>query len=252
MTTKTWNFTLEGKPHTLILEHKWLSGKRSVILDGQLLESIPPSLFASGSVHEYEVDGHSLVAVIQEKPASFAYDLLVDGVSLDTGERGPQRVGNTSLQGAIALAVMIFFIGLGISIWQKISYDKRLAIQEWPVVTGKITSLGVDYHADTNDDDTDDSYYHAILTVNYIVNDKEFMVQLDDDQSYDSEGSAMTAHLVGESQDLYVNPVAPQEAELFYEKLEPNGWIGTVLLIMGMFTILPLIIVVAVWFQTGR
>jgi len=118
MTTKTWNFTLEGKPHTLILEHKWLSGKRSVILDGQLLESIPPSLFASGSVHEYEVDGHSLVAVIQEKPASFAYDLLVDGVSLDTGERGPQRVGNTSLQGAIALAVMIFFIGLGISIWQ--------------------------------------------------------------------------------------------------------------------------------------
>ena len=247
MTTKTWDFTLEGQSHTLTLEHGVFSGKRTIILDGQLLEHIPRNLLDTGSAHEYEVDGHSVVVVIQSKVASFVYDLLVDGVSLDTGARGPQRVGNTTMQGTIALVVFVFLIGVGISWFIKSGYDEHSAIQEWPVVIGEIVGNDWDHHSATEDNP---EYYHAVLNIAYKVGDARYSVQFDDDQHYGTRDEALKAFGVGDKQALYVNPSDPRESHLYFEKTDPNGWVGTVLVVMGMFTILPLIILVAVWLQT--
>jgi hypothetical protein len=251
MTTKTWNFTLDGQPHTLTLKHGVLSGKRAIVLDDQLLEQIPGKLFASGSRHEYYVGSHSLVVVIQETAAWFAYDLLVDGVSLTSGAPGPQRVKNPARRGALMLSVIIVCIGCVISWIMKSGYDRQLVFQEWPVVMGTVTGLDTSYHHESNDNGADREYYYPILDVDYVVDDSRHTVRLEDNnRAYDTSSQALAAHSVGENQRLYVNPAQPPEAELYFEKLSPTGWIGTSLGIMGMFSGMAVIILVAVWLQT--
>ena len=251
MTIKTWNFALHGQLHTLILEHGIFSRKRAIVLDGQLLEHIPRNLIDFGSRHEYHMGSHSLVVVIRWKFVGFAYDLLVDGVSLTTGASEPRRVMNPALKRALALAVTVLCSGLVVSWYAKLLHDKQLAIQEWPIVTGKVTGLDTSRHTESNEYGPDSEHYHPILEVEFVANDSRQTVRLEqNNHAYDTSGQALAVHSVGESQRLYVNPAKPQEAVLYFERLDLNGWTGTARLIMEIAGGLAVIILVVGWLQS--
>ena len=255
MTTKTWNFTLDGQPHTLTLKHGILSGKRTILLDGQLLEHIPQhfllNLINSASSHEYRLGNHSLTVVIQSKFASFAYDLLVDGVSLTTGQHGPQRVMNSALQGTLFFCVLIVGFGCFLSWGAKSGYERRLAIQEWPDVTGTVTGLDTSYHQIRDDDGPDRKFYYPVLDIEYVFNDSRYRARLEDQaHEYRTASQALAAHAVGANYRLYVNPAQPQEAQWYFEKLSPTGWIRDALGIMSVSLGVALLLLLLVWSQT--
>lgn len=81
MTTKTWNFDLDGFKHTVVLEHGYFSGKRKIRVDGTLVEE-SKKLFDMGSDHVFTVAGHSCSIHIRTNWVTFFYDLAIDGISV--------------------------------------------------------------------------------------------------------------------------------------------------------------------------
>ena len=85
MAKMTWIITLDGCEHTIELEHKQLSGKRHIRVDGALHEE-GKVVFDIGSTHEIPIDGHTCTILIRTNGLTYNYDLLVDGVSEKTGQ----------------------------------------------------------------------------------------------------------------------------------------------------------------------
>lgn len=135
---------------------------------------------------------------------------------------------NSTQRGWLLASVAAFCLGLIFSWIIKADYEKRLASQEWPIVSGAV--IGVDTVTDSESSEygLDRYHYHARLAIEYVVNDMRYNVELEDTaRQYSTEGGALAAHTRGESQKLYVNPANPAEAVLYFDKLPLAGWIGT-------------------------
>jgi hypothetical protein len=254
MTTKTWNFTVDGTPHLLTLTHGVWTREKTISLDGKVLDQSPRAGFATASVQPFKLGHHSLKVVIQPRFPAFVYDLLVDDISLATGKRGPQRVMRPVRQGALVLFALLIVIGIGINILAKSDYDQQLIIQEkWTVVTGKVTRVVASLQMKSGGENTPDvETYYPWLTVEYIFNDSRHTVEFEvRDRAFENESQALRAHEMGESQRLYVNPGKPAEAVKYFEKVAPDDWIITFVIIDSLFTGIGVFFVVVVWLITA-
>lgn len=92
MGKKNWIVTLEDGEHAIELEHGYLSGKRTISVDDDIIEQIRFNLYDTGSRHEFKINGHSCIILITAG-VRFSYDLIVDGISVKTGL--PVEIKNT-------------------------------------------------------------------------------------------------------------------------------------------------------------
>lgn len=90
MTKKSWTFELDNQEHTIQLEHSSLIGKRSIYLDGVLQEK-KTRFFDTGSRNIVQIGGHTCTVLIgTNNGLTYNYDLLIDGLSIETGlEKSP-------------------------------------------------------------------------------------------------------------------------------------------------------------------
>ena len=127
-------------------------------------------------------------------------------------------------RGWILLSVAAVCAGFIFSWIIKNDYEKRLANQEWPIVTGTVTGQDTLAHQESNEYGPDRYHYHSILDIEYLVGDVRYSVRLEDNaHQYSTIGGALAAHTLGEDQQLYVNPANPVEAVLYFEKLRPTA-----------------------------
>jgi len=84
---KGWDLVLEENNHCIELKHDWFLGKRIISLDGKVIEYKKYNLFDRGSKHSFNVGNHNCIITIVVNGFSFKYDLIVDNISLETGER---------------------------------------------------------------------------------------------------------------------------------------------------------------------
>lgn len=86
MPTIGWTFSLDGKPHTVELDHGWLLGRRIVRLDGKVLEhtaTVRHALLDRGSRHQFHIGPHACEMCIESNWAGlFRYVLMVEGRAL--------------------------------------------------------------------------------------------------------------------------------------------------------------------------
>ncbi|MDI7274626.1 MAG: hypothetical protein QME94_01470, partial [Anaerolineae bacterium] len=79
MAKRTWTFWLEGRIHTIELEHGSFSGRRVISVDGRELER-SQRLFDTGSEHTFSLDGHDVTVYIHTNGFTFRYGLEIDGM----------------------------------------------------------------------------------------------------------------------------------------------------------------------------
>ena len=88
MANKKWTINLEDGVHTIELKHGTISGKRSILVDGNPLD-LPPGeekkAYDTGSTHPFMISGHDCVVAIRSSGFSFNYELIVDGLNVDSG-----------------------------------------------------------------------------------------------------------------------------------------------------------------------
>ena len=84
MAKKNWIVNLEDCEHRIKLEHGYISGKRIIYLDGKVIEHINHNFIDSGSKHEFKINEHICVVLI-EVVFKFSYDLIIDDISVKTG-----------------------------------------------------------------------------------------------------------------------------------------------------------------------
>ena len=156
-----------------------------------------------------------------------------------------------ALRGWLLLSVAAVCAGFIFSWLIKVDYEKRLTSQEWPIVTGTVIGKDTLTHQESSEYGPDYYHYHAILVVEYLVNDGRYSVRLEDNaRQYSTAGGALAAHRSGEVQRLYVNPANPVEAVLYFEKLPPNGWIGTSQVVMAFCVFVAVSFLVLGWSRT--
>ena len=85
MATKDFKFTLEDGEHTVHLEHGSISGKRSILVDGQPLTQ-EKKFVDSGGDYPFQINGHRGMVVIRNNGLGFKYDVAIDGVSVTSGK----------------------------------------------------------------------------------------------------------------------------------------------------------------------
>src|SRR3712207_398869 len=78
MPRKVWTIPLEDGSHTIELDHGAISGRRSIRVDGELVERSRHHV-DFGSSHTFELSGHLCEVVIDTNGLTFSYFLLVDG-----------------------------------------------------------------------------------------------------------------------------------------------------------------------------
>jgi hypothetical protein len=141
---------------------------------------------------------------------------------------------NSQQRGWLLLSIAAVCAGFIFSWLIKADSEKRLAIQEWPIVTGVVIGKDTLTHQESSEYGPDRYHYHAVLVVEYLVDDGRHSVRLEDNaRQYGTAGGALAAHPVGEDQRLYVNPANPAEAVLYFEKFPPaDDWIGTSQIVM--------------------
>jgi hypothetical protein len=88
MAKKNWTIQLEDGRHSVELDHGALSGKRRILLDGQVVEESQKTIDI-GSQHTFPLDGHECTVIIRTNGLRFSYDLLLDGQPL--GKRPAKR-----------------------------------------------------------------------------------------------------------------------------------------------------------------
>ena len=253
MTSRTWNFSLDGTEHTLALAGRLFSKQITPRLDGRALAPLQREGWASASIHPIKLGRHSLQVVIQPRFPGTLTELLVDGISLDTGARGPRRVLTPLRQAALVFFALVILLVVAISLLAKSDYDQKVVIQrEWAVVTGKISAQEASYHVESGDEDTSDrEYYFPLLTITYTINDRSYSIQIEDgSKSYDTQRQALAAYEVGGNQRLYVNPKKAEEAVLFFEKLNPGEWITTIAIVDSVFIAVAAFFIGIVWLLT--
>lgn len=83
---KTWQFEINNVRHTVELEHRRWTNKQNIALDGQQIYKTPTK-FQVGGVTRFVIDGHLCAIVIRNRGFGYAYDLIVDGVSVTSGKQ---------------------------------------------------------------------------------------------------------------------------------------------------------------------
>ena len=96
MTTKRWDFQDEDlRPYSVEVEHNVLSGDRRIVVNGR--EVFRGGKFSdTGGAHAFDVDGHSARLHIGSNGFTYAYHLIVGGLTLPqegaTIPRAPRHV----------------------------------------------------------------------------------------------------------------------------------------------------------------
>ncbi len=146
----------------------------------------------------------------------------------------------------IIASILVVLMGLGVVWIEKASYDRLVVMQSWPVAAAKVTTVSARYVHISGDEDTEDrEYYLPLLGVEFDFNDARFKIEVEDPQTeYNTSTQAVAAHAVGENQKLYVNATNPQESVLYYEPVDPNGWISDALITLGAFAAVAIILLV--------
>lgn len=98
MAHRRWTLKLDDGVHVVELEHRYWSGRRKILLDGQLvLESGPRTLDDGGSHHELSLASargkiHDVKIHIRTNGLWFTYKLLLDDQELhpDAAGAGPR------------------------------------------------------------------------------------------------------------------------------------------------------------------
>lgn len=89
MPKKTWTLNLADGPHTIVLDHGSITGKRAIFVDDKPLE-LPPDerrkTVDTGSRHTFTLAGQPMAVVIRTNGVTFSYDLEVDGQSQASGK----------------------------------------------------------------------------------------------------------------------------------------------------------------------
>jgi hypothetical protein len=90
---KTWQVTLDGRPHEIVLEHGYFSARRHITLDGAEIADIRPGrlravrLWNTITEHPFTIDGHTCaIRVDPSNGMNYQFDLIVDGRSQKTGQ----------------------------------------------------------------------------------------------------------------------------------------------------------------------
>jgi len=87
MATRRWELDLEDGRHTVELVHEYLSGRRTVSVDGETVFHQDEQVLDFGSKHPVSIGGHEGVVRIRTTGLTFHYSLLVDGRSFGKGEK---------------------------------------------------------------------------------------------------------------------------------------------------------------------
>ncbi len=88
MAKKVWTFMLEDGTHTVELAHGYWSGKRTIRVDGKLLQhtaKVGHAVMDFGSDHPFSIGSHRGSVRIQTNGLTYRYDLVLDGRSIVTG-----------------------------------------------------------------------------------------------------------------------------------------------------------------------
>jgi hypothetical protein len=83
MTEKRWEFELDGKKHSVELEHNTFSNKRSIRVDGRLL-ALSPEVHQPkerNNKYAFRIEGHTCEIVVDYKDRKFVYNFILDGSS---------------------------------------------------------------------------------------------------------------------------------------------------------------------------
>jgi hypothetical protein len=86
MAKKTWNIQLEDGTHTVELDKKWLSGKRTLRVDGQIVATGKSTWAYTGSDDAFQIAAHEGVVHSRTNGFTSNYDLSIDGRSVQTGQ----------------------------------------------------------------------------------------------------------------------------------------------------------------------
>jgi hypothetical protein len=123
MAKATWEFSVGGRQHKVRLEHRFISGKREIWVDGSQLDLGPDSKPAGidrGSRHQFEIANHECIVEILTNGLAFRYDLFVDGKPIATGKQlAPNTATGTfdvekvdrSIRLAFLIPLLVFGIG---------------------------------------------------------------------------------------------------------------------------------------------
>lgn len=119
MAKKIWIIKLDDVEHKIELEHGSVSGKRIIYLDGKVIEYIRYNIFDKGSKHYFIINNHRCVVLINSE-FKFSYDLIIDGISAETGlpgglqKRHRMKINKDEIKGEI-IGGVFGLIGVAIS-----------------------------------------------------------------------------------------------------------------------------------------
>jgi hypothetical protein len=117
---KIWTLSLEDGQHTVELEHGYISGNRSIRVDGipiQLPPGAASSFFDFGSNHPFKIGSHNCIIHIRTNGITFSFDLSIDGRSIATGKQVDSSTSVPSWAWAFVVACGIIpILSLGGSI----------------------------------------------------------------------------------------------------------------------------------------
>ncbi|MDR6227415.1 hypothetical protein [Desmospora profundinema] len=84
---KVWFISLEGVTHTVVLEHQGMNHEKKLVVDGKLLVQSGFAPNQKDIQHPFFLGNHRCALSIRRQSKwMYRYDLLVNGVSVDTGE----------------------------------------------------------------------------------------------------------------------------------------------------------------------
>lgn len=78
---RVWQFQLDGRRHTVELEHGILSGQLIIRLDGGLLKH-GNMLFRTAGEYPFHIGGHTCIVRIRSGIINYQYELMVNGQSV--------------------------------------------------------------------------------------------------------------------------------------------------------------------------
>lgn len=79
MASRRWEVQLEDGPHTVELEHGYVSGRREIRVDGREVAVVGQGMVDFGGEHPIAIGSHQGVVRISTNGLTFSYELIVDG-----------------------------------------------------------------------------------------------------------------------------------------------------------------------------
>jgi hypothetical protein len=79
MSTKVWTWNDDAERHVVEIEHSWFSGKRTLKVDGKIVETSGNKWWDTGSEHRFKAGSKDCVLRIRNNWFGFNYELFVDG-----------------------------------------------------------------------------------------------------------------------------------------------------------------------------